>query len=104
MYEGSGQICDILRVVRPGSGGSELPVRQLPVQGIPAKGVPMTKILKTSAEGRRCTFLNCQRLLSIYNHQAYCRIHQEQLSAEESPNRTGTPENRPSDRAMVLHK
>lgn len=45
----------------------------------------MSKILKTSVEGRRCKFPNCNRLLSIYNHQAYCRIHLEQLPAEEKP-------------------
>ncbi|MBC8379279.1 MAG: hypothetical protein H8E62_08895 [Planctomycetes bacterium] len=43
----------------------------------------MTKVLKTSAEGRRCKFPDCHRLLSIYNHQTYCRVHQEQVSPEE---------------------
>ena len=38
----------------------------------------MTKVLKTSAEGRKCTFPNCNRLLSIYNHESYCHIHREQ--------------------------
>ncbi len=45
----------------------------------------MTKILKTSLEGRKCKFPNCQRILSIYNHQAYCHVHLEQVSADEKP-------------------
>ena len=49
----------------------------------PRNEIPMTKILKTSAEGRRCKFPNCQHLLSIYNHQAYCRVHLEQVPLEE---------------------
>ncbi|MHC4989303.1 MAG: hypothetical protein ACYTFX_12560 [Planctomycetota bacterium] len=44
----------------------------------------MTKGLKTSAAGRRCKFPGCHRLLSIYNHQTYCRVHQEQASAKEN--------------------
>jgi len=43
----------------------------------------MTKKLKTSAEGRRCEFPNCDRLLSIYNHQSLCRIHLEVAQAAE---------------------
>lgn len=43
----------------------------------------MTKILKTSPEGRKCIFPGCHQLLSIYNHQNYCRVHQEQMPAEE---------------------
>jgi hypothetical protein len=43
----------------------------------------MTKMLKTSAEGRRCEFPNCDRILSIYNHQKYCHLHLSMLSEEE---------------------
>ncbi|MCI0498050.1 MAG: hypothetical protein L0Y36_00010 [Planctomycetales bacterium] len=43
----------------------------------------MTKLLKTSAEGRRCQFPNCQRLLSIYNHEAFCRVHLERTASKE---------------------
>ena len=43
----------------------------------------MTKMLKTSAEGRRCEFPNCNRILSIYNHQKYCHLHLNLLSEEE---------------------
>lgn len=45
----------------------------------------MKKPLKTSAEGRRCQFKDCNRLLSIYNHQAYCRIHWGEVARDEKP-------------------
>ena len=44
----------------------------------------MTKKLKTSAEGRQCKFPDCDRLLSIYNHETYCRVHQEKTLSEEN--------------------
>lgn len=47
----------------------------------------MTKMLKTSAEGRRCKFQDCCKLLSIYNHDSYCRVHQEQTESREKPKR-----------------
>lgn len=40
----------------------------------------MQKTLKTSPEGRRCTFPRCKRLLSIYNHEAYCHVHRDQVA------------------------
>jgi hypothetical protein len=43
----------------------------------------MTKAVKTSAEGRKCAFHNCNRILSIYNHGAYCHSHLYQMSEEE---------------------
>ncbi len=43
----------------------------------------MKKMLKTSAEGRRCKFPKCNRLLSIYNHQTYCHVHWGQVLPEE---------------------
>ena len=43
----------------------------------------MAKALKTSAEGRKCGFLNCKRTLSIYNHEDYCHVHLEQMSHEQ---------------------
>jgi len=43
----------------------------------------MKQILKTSAEGRRCEFTNCHRILSIYNHERYCHSHLYQMSEEE---------------------
>jgi len=42
----------------------------------------MPKKLKTSADGRKCTFPRCDHLLSIYNHEPYCHIHREQVSQE----------------------
>ncbi len=42
----------------------------------------MPKTLKTSPEGRKCTFPHCKRLLSIYNHEAYCHVHRDQMSRE----------------------
>jgi hypothetical protein len=43
----------------------------------------MAKMLKTSAEGRRCKFPHCTVILSIYNHEEYCRIHREQVVRED---------------------
>jgi hypothetical protein len=37
----------------------------------------MQKMLKTSAEGRKCRFPHCTRILSIYNHEDYCHIHRD---------------------------
>ncbi|MHC4681981.1 MAG: hypothetical protein ACYTEK_25220 [Planctomycetota bacterium] len=44
----------------------------------------MEKTLKTSPEGRKCKFLNCKHLLSIYNHEPYCHIHRDQISRERT--------------------
>lgn len=43
------------------------------------------KALKTSEEGRVCQFPQCGRLLSIYNHQPYCRIHLEKMTESTKP-------------------
>lgn len=43
----------------------------------------MGKPLKTSAEGRKCLFPHCKRILSIYNHEAYCHVHRDQMSQEQ---------------------
>jgi len=43
----------------------------------------MGKTLKTSADGRKCMFPKCKRLLSIYNHETYCHIHRDQVSLEQ---------------------
>ena len=45
----------------------------------------MPKTLKTSAIDRKCTFPECKRLLSIYNHEAYCHIHREQATQKQMP-------------------
>lgn len=39
----------------------------------------MGKTLKTSADNRKCMFPNCPRILSIYNHDVYCHIHQGEV-------------------------
>lgn len=43
----------------------------------------MAKMLKTSAEGRVCKYPQCTVILSIYNHEEYCRVHREQVVREE---------------------
>jgi hypothetical protein len=45
----------------------------------------MGKMLKTSADNRKCTFPHCTHTLSIYNHEAYCHIHQVQVPKEQKP-------------------
>jgi hypothetical protein len=45
----------------------------------------MSKILKTSAEGRKCKFLGCTRNLSIYNHADYCHLHREEMAEKQKP-------------------
>ncbi|MHC4726855.1 MAG: hypothetical protein ACYS17_06445 [Planctomycetota bacterium] len=39
----------------------------------------MPKKLKTSANNRKCAFPHCEHHLSIYNHEAYCHVHREQM-------------------------
>ena len=43
----------------------------------------MGKKPRTSPEGRKCKFPNCERPLSIYNHSPYCRIHWDQVSRKK---------------------
>jgi len=40
----------------------------------------MRKKLKTSANDRKCIFPGCTQTLSIYNHEEYCHVHQDQMS------------------------
>jgi hypothetical protein len=44
------------------------------------KGVTMRKPLKTSTNDRKCVFPGCKSILSIYNLEAYCHIHRDQMS------------------------
>jgi hypothetical protein len=53
----------------------------------------MQKPLKASAEGRKCSFPGCERTLSIYNHEAYCHNHRDQIAEEEK--RKNAPQFRP---------
>jgi len=41
------------------------------------------KMLKTSAEGRKCMFPHCTHILSIYNHEVYCHIHRDQMAERQ---------------------
>ncbi len=43
----------------------------------------MKKQLKTSIEGRKCEFPGCKCILSIYNHEVYCRVHNEKISQQQ---------------------
>ncbi|MHC4112048.1 MAG: hypothetical protein ACYSUY_13320 [Planctomycetota bacterium] len=52
----------------------------------------MAKQLKTSADGRKCTFPHCKNLLSIYNHEPYCHIHRDQMAQKQ---RRKTPYHHP---------
>ena len=82
MFGGFQRIFDIIRLLKKsGLDAWEIPLRQIQMRFIQAKGVPMPKALKTSAEGRICKYPNCQQVLSIYNHQVYCRIHQEKIQS-----------------------
>jgi hypothetical protein len=49
------------------------------------KGVTMSKTQKTSAENRKCSFPNCTRILSIYNHEQYCHVHREVMAHQDKP-------------------
>ncbi len=46
------------------------------VAGVPlqARGCIIKKV-KTSLKGRKCKYLHCKHILSIYNHEDYCHIH-----------------------------
>jgi len=35
--------------------------------------------VKVSHKGRKCKFLHCKHVLSIYNHEEYCHIHLSQF-------------------------
>jgi hypothetical protein len=41
------------------------------------------KKMKTEAQGRKCAFRDCNRTLSVFNHEAYCHLHRYQMSQEE---------------------
>jgi hypothetical protein len=43
----------------------------------------MKKPLKTSPDGRKCSFAGCKCILSIYNHEAFCRVHRERALQEQ---------------------
>lgn len=43
----------------------------------------MGKMLKTSAENRKCMFPECKHTLSIYNHESYCHIHLDKMPLDK---------------------
>jgi hypothetical protein len=43
----------------------------------------MGKILKTSAEGRKCSYPDCTHSLSIYNHEVYCHLHLDAMAEKQ---------------------
>ncbi len=45
----------------------------------------MKKPLKTSPDGRKCKFPGCKCILSIYNHEAFCRVHCDKVLQEQKP-------------------
>lgn len=51
----------------------------------------MKKPLKTSVEGRKCIFPECKCILSIYNNEAYCHMHREQMAQKAMPKVTVNP-------------
>jgi hypothetical protein len=42
----------------------------------------MSKMLKTSADNRKCMYPNCRQTLSIYNHDNYCHVHRNEMPEE----------------------
>jgi hypothetical protein len=44
----------------------------------------MSKMLKTSADNRKCIFPNCTQILSIYNHDTYCHMHRDEAHHGQS--------------------
>ena len=46
----------------------------------------MRKKLKTSANDRKCMFLGCKHILSIYNHEKYCHVHRDQMAEKQKLN------------------
>jgi hypothetical protein len=50
----------------------------------------MSKMLKTSADNRKCMFPDCTHILSIYNHEVYCHIHRAQMPHGQKPKKVLT--------------
>jgi hypothetical protein len=42
------------------------------------------KKVKVSHRGRMCKFPSCRIILSIYNHDSYCYLHQEKREIQEA--------------------
>jgi hypothetical protein len=50
----------------------------------------MGKMLKTSAENRKCMFPDCTHTLSIYNHEDYCHIHLDRMPIDDRKHKVST--------------
>jgi len=48
------------------------------------EGVSIKKI-KMSLKGRKCKYLHCKHILSIYNHEPYCHVHLGLLAYDDKP-------------------
>ena len=40
------------------------------------------KKVKVSHKGRMCKFPHCRIILSIYNHDRYCYLHQDKIGTQ----------------------
>ncbi|MBI5144528.1 MAG: hypothetical protein HZA30_05630 [Candidatus Omnitrophica bacterium] len=45
----------------------------------------MSKKIKTIKKRRVCRFTGCRHILSIYNLETYCHVHQQAAMAREAP-------------------
>ncbi|OQB12836.1 MAG: hypothetical protein BWY16_00333 [Candidatus Omnitrophica bacterium ADurb.Bin205] len=52
------------------------------------------KKVKTSAKGRVCRYRNCHNILSIYNHEEYCHVHQLMALSGNTANISGRKKTR----------
>jgi len=52
----------------------------------------MKKPLKTSTDDRKCSFPGCKCILSIYNHDVFCRVHRDKVLQEQKPGILTHPE------------
>lgn len=40
------------------------------------------KKIKVSRKGRMCKFPHCRIILSIYNHDCFCNLHQDKMDMQ----------------------
>ncbi len=45
----------------------------------------MSKKIKSNRRRRVCRFTGCRQILSMYNLETYCHIHQQVMMAKETP-------------------
>lgn len=44
----------------------------------------MAKKIKTNRKHRVCRFVHCEQVLSMYNSEVYCHVHQQTVMAREA--------------------